>query len=126
MHGLIRVRQFTISEGHLIVTPEQLEEEFKGVVDLINYMLDTLGLKEDITYRFSKWDPNNKAKYIDRPEDWEKTQVIMKQILDHLDIEYTEAVGEAAFYGPKLDLQIKNVHGKEDTIITVQIDFLTC
>ncbi|MBD8045865.1 MAG: threonine--tRNA ligase [Clostridium argentinense] len=123
MHGLIRVRQFTISEGHLIVTPEQLEEEFKGVVDLINYMLDTLGLKEDITYRFSKWDPNNKAKYIDRPEDWEKTQVIMKQILDHLDIEYTEAVGEAAFYGPKLDLQIKNVHGKEDTIITVQIDF---
>ncbi|WP_291579037.1 threonine--tRNA ligase [Clostridium sp. UBA6640] len=123
MHGLIRVRQFTISEGHLIVTPEQLEEEFRGVVDLINYMLETLGLREDITYRFSKWDPDNKAKYIDKPEAWEETQVIMKQILDNLGLDYTEATGEAAFYGPKLDLQIKNVHGKEDTIITVQIDF---
>ncbi|WP_461614144.1 threonine--tRNA ligase [Clostridium sp. Marseille-QA1073] len=123
MHGLIRVRQFTISEGHLIVTPEQLEEEFRGVVDLINYMLETLGLREDITYRFSKWDPDNKAKYIDKPEAWEETQVIMKQILDNLGLDYKEAVGEAAFYGPKLDLQIKNVHGKEDTIITVQIDF---
>jgi len=123
MHGLIRVRQFTISEGHLIVTPEQLEEEFRGVVDLINYMLETLGLREDITYRFSKWDPDNKAKYIDKPEAWEETQVIMKQILDNLGLNYKEAIGEAAFYGPKLDLQIKNVHGKEDTIITVQIDF---
>ncbi|WP_454052839.1 threonine--tRNA ligase [Clostridium sp. Marseille-Q7071] len=123
MHGLIRVRQFTISEGHLIVTPEQLEEEFRGVVDLINYMLETLGLREDITYRFSKWDPDNKAKYIDKPEAWEETQVIMKQILDNLGLDYKEAIGEAAFYGPKLDLQIKNVHGKEDTIITVQIDF---
>ncbi len=123
MHGLIRVRQFTISEGHLIVRPDQLEEEFKGVVDLINYMMDTLGIREDITYRFSKWDPDNKEKYIDNPEAWEDTQVKMKKILDDLGIDYKEAVGEAAFYGPKLDLQFKNVHGKEDTIITVQIDF---
>lgn len=123
MHGLIRVRQFTISEGHLVVTPEQLEQEFKDVVDLINYFMKTLGLQDDITYRFSKWDPNNKEKYIDNAEAWEETQVKMKDILDHLNINYTEAIGEAAFYGPKLDLQIKNVHGKEDTIITVQIDF---
>jgi threonyl-tRNA synthetase len=123
MHGLIRVRQFTISEGHLVVTPDQLEQEFRDVVDLINYFMKTLGLAEDITYRFSKWDPNNKGKYIDNPEAWEATQVKMKDILDHLGINYTEAIGEAAFYGPKLDLQIKNVHGKEDTIITVQIDF---
>ncbi|MFL0245433.1 threonine--tRNA ligase [Candidatus Clostridium stratigraminis] len=123
MHGLIRVRQFTISEGHLIVRPDQLEDEFKGVVDLINFMLDTLGIKEEITYRFSKWDPNNKEKYIDDPVAWEATQVEMKKILDDLGLDYEEAIGEAAFYGPKLDLQFKNVHGKEDTIITVQIDF---
>ncbi|MDP4091389.1 MAG: threonine--tRNA ligase, partial [Bacillota bacterium] len=123
MHGLIRVRQFTISEGHLIVTPEQLEDEFRGVVDLINYMMSTLGIENDITYRFSKWDPENREKYIDNPEAWEAAQVKMKNILDHLQINYTEAVGEAAFYGPKLDIQFKNVHGKEDTIITVQIDF---
>ena len=123
MHGLIRVRQFTISEGHLIVRPDQLEEEFKGVVDLINFMMDTLGIREDISYRFSKWDPNNKAKYIDKPKEWEETQDKMREILNHLGIDYTEADGEAAFYGPKLDLQFKNVHGKEDTIITVQIDF---
>ena len=123
MHGLIRVRQFTISEGHLIVRPDQLEEEFKGVVDLINFMMDTLGIREDISYRFSKWDPNNKAKYIDKPKEWEETQDKMREILNHLGIDYTEAEGEAAFYGPKLDLQFKNVHGKEDTIITVQIDF---
>lgn len=123
MHGLIRVRQFTISEGHLIVRPDQLEDEFKGVVDLINFMLDTLGIKEEITYRFSKWDPNNKEKYIDDPIAWEATQVEMKKILDDLGLNYEEAIGEAAFYGPKLDLQFKNVHGKEDTIITVQIDF---
>jgi len=123
MHGLIRVRQFTISEGHLIVTPEQLEEEFKGVVDLINYMMTTLGIENDITYRFSKWDPNNKEKYINDPEAWETAQAKMKKILDHLGINYKEAIGEAAFYGPKLDIQFKNVHGKEDTIITVQIDF---
>lgn len=123
MHGLIRVRQFTISEGHLVVRPDQLEEEFKGVIDLINYMMDTLGIEGDISYRFSKWDPNNKEKYIGSAEEWERTQEIMKNILDHLEINYKEAEGEAAFYGPKLDIQFKNVHGKEDTIITVQIDF---
>lgn len=123
MHGLIRVRQFTISEGHLVVTPEQLEDEFKGVVDLINYMMETLGIENDITYQFSKWDPKNKEKYIDNPEAWESTEKQMKKILDHLEIPYKEAIDEAAFYGPKLDIQSKNVHGKEDTIITVQIDF---
>lgn len=123
MHGLIRVRQFTLADGHLIVTPEQLEEEFKGVVELIKYIMVTLGIDEDITYRFSKWDPNNTEKYINDPEAWNKTQDIMRNILDHLNIDYIEADDEAAFYGPKLDLQFKNVHGKEDTIITVQIDF---
>lgn len=123
MHGLIRVRQFTISEGHLVVRPDQLEEEFEGVVDLINYMMDTLGIREDISYRFSKWDPNNKEKYIGSAEEWDRTQSIMKNILDHIGIDYKEEEGEAAFYGPKLDIQFKNVHGKEDTIITVQIDF---
>lgn len=123
MHGLIRVRQFTISEGHLVVTPEQLEEEFKGVVDLINFMMSTIGIDGDVTYRFSKWDPNNKEKYIGTADEWERTQSTMKNILDHLGIDYKEAEGEAAFYGPKLDIQFKNVHGKEDTIITVQIDF---
>lgn len=123
MHGLIRVRQFTISEGHLACRPDQLEDEFKGVVDLINYMLDTLGLREDISYRLSLWDENNKEKYIGEPEAWNAVQNKMREILNHLGIEYTEAVSEAAFYGPKLDLQIKNVHGKEDTIITAQIDF---
>jgi len=123
MHGLIRVRQFTISEGHLIVAPEQLEDEFKGVVDLIKYMMEILGIQDDITYRFSKWDPANKEKYIGTEQDWELTQTKMKKILDHLGISYKEANGEAAFYGPKLDIQFKNVHGKEDTIITVQIDF---
>jgi len=122
MHGLIRVRQFTISEGHLICTPEQLEDEFKGVIDLINFMMDTLGITEDITYRFSKWDPNNKEKYIGSHDAWEKAQGQMKSILDSLNIDYKEAEGEAAFYGPKLDIQFRNVHGKEDTIITVQID----
>ena len=123
MHGLTRVRQFTISEGHLIVRPDQLEDEFKGVVDLINYMMKTLGIENDVTYRFSKWDPNNKEKYIDNPEAWSLTESKMKVILDDLKIDYKEAIGEAAFYGPKLDLQFKNVYGKEDTIITVQIDF---
>ncbi len=123
MHGLIRVRQFTISEGHLMCTSDQLDEEFRGVVDLINYMMESLGLKDDIWYRFSKWDPDNREKYIDNPEAWEYTQKQMKQILDNLDLEYEEAIGEAAFYGPKLDIQARNVHGKEDTIITVQIDF---
>ncbi len=123
MHGLIRVRQFTISEGHLVCTPEQLEEEFKGVVDLIKFMMETLGIQDDVTYRFSKWDPNNKEKYIGNAEDWEDVQGKMRTILDHLKIDYKEAEGEAAFYGPKLDIQFKNVHGKEDTIITVQVDF---
>lgn len=123
MHGLIRVRQFTISEGHLVVTPDQLEEEFKGVLDLINYVLDVLGIREDVSYRFSKWDPANKDKYIDNPEAWEDTQRKMKNILDHVGLDYKEAEGEAAFYGPKLDIQFRNVHGKEDTMITVQIDF---
>ncbi len=123
MHGLIRVRQFTISEGHLICTPEQLEDEFRGVLDLIHYLLDILGLREDIWFRFSKWDPNNKDKYIDNSEAWEHAQDSMKRILDNLGLEYEEAEGEAAFYGPKLDIQARNVHGKEDTMITVQIDF---
>lgn len=123
MHGLIRVRQFTISEGHLVCTPDQLEDEFRGVVDLINFMMATLGIDGDVTYRFSKWDPNNKEKYIGSAEEWERTQELMKGILDHIGLNYKEADGEAAFYGPKLDIQFKNVHGKEDTIITVQIDF---
>ena len=122
MHGLIRVRQFTISEGHIVCTPEQLEEEFKGCVDLIKYMLTCCGLQNDVTYRFSKWDPSDTKKYINEPETWNKAEDTMRKILDHLGIQYTEAVGEAAFYGPKLDIQIKNVHGKEDTIITVQVD----
>ena len=123
MHGLIRVRQFTLSEGHIICTPEQLESEFKEVIDLINYVMSTLGIDGDISYRFSKWDPSNTEKYINNPEAWEATQNQMRTILDHLGIDYVEAEGEAAFYGPKLDIQAKNVHGKEDTIITVQIDF---
>jgi threonyl-tRNA synthetase len=123
MHGLTRVRQFTLADGHIVCTPEQLEEEFKEVVSLINYVMTTLGIQDDISYRFSKWDPNNTEKYINDPEAWESTQNTMRTILDHLKINYIEAEGEAAFYGPKLDIQAKNVHGKEDTIITVQIDF---
>lgn len=123
MHGLIRVRQFTISEGHLVCTPEQLSDEFKGVVDLINYMMSTLGIEGDISYRFSKWDPTNSEKYIGTKEQWESSQKIMQEILDEIGLDYKEEEGEAAFYGPKLDIQFKNVHGKEDTIITVQIDF---
>lgn len=123
MHGLIRVRQFTLSDGHLMVTDEQLEQEFKAVLDLIYYLLECIGLRDQVTFRFSKYDPKNMEKYINNPEKWEETQRIMKRILDHLKIDYTEAEGEAAFYGPKLDLQIKNVFGKEDTIITVQVDF---
>ena len=122
MHGLIRVRQFTISEGHLICTPEQLEDEFRNCVELAKYMLETLGLIEDVTYRFSKWDPADTEKYIGDAEQWDKTQNMMEKILEHIGVEYSVGVGEAAFYGPKLDIQIKNVHGKEDTIITIQID----
>ncbi len=123
MHGLIRVRQFTLSEGHIVCTPEQVENEFVGCLDLVNFMLDTLGLREDVTYRFSKWDENNREKYIGSADEWNRTQALMKNILDHLKLDYVEADGEAAFYGPKLDIQMKNVHGKEDTIITIQIDF---
>lgn len=123
MHGLIRLRQFTISEGHIACTPEQLENEFSGCVELATYMLKTLGLYEDVYYRFSKWDENNKEKYIGSAEEWEIVQNRMRDILDDLKIDYTEADGEAAFYGPKLDIQIKNVHGKEDTLVTVQVDF---
>lgn len=123
MHGLIRVRQFTISEGHLMVRPDQLEDEFRGVVDLVNYMMETLGIKDDVSYQFSKWDPNNKGKYVGDPDQWEQTQDTMRAILQHLELPFVEKEGEAAFYGPKLDIQLKNVHGKEDTIITVQIDF---
>lgn len=124
MHGLIRVRQFTISEGHLMCTPEQLEDEFKSCLELAIYMLKTLGLYEDVSYRFSKWDPENKEKYIGTPEQWDEAQGMMEKILNHLEIPYAIGVGEAAFYGPKLDIQIKNVHGKEDTLITIQIDQL--
>ncbi|MHB1483108.1 MAG: threonine--tRNA ligase [Saccharofermentanales bacterium] len=123
MHGLIRVRQFTISEGHLACRPDQVEEEFAGCLDLANFMLKTLGLDGDVKYRFSKWDKNDKAKYIGSEEEWENVQNLMRNILNHMNIEYEEADGEAAFYGPKLDIQIKNVHGKEDTLITIQIDF---
>ncbi|HJD00919.1 MAG TPA: threonine--tRNA ligase [Candidatus Dwaynia gallinarum] len=123
MHGLIRVRQFTLSDGHIICTPEQLEDEFKNSLDLVKYIMECIGINEDVTYRFSKWDKNNKEKYIGEEELWEQTQSNMKQILDKLEVNYVEADGEAAFYGPKLDIQFKNVHGKEDTIITIQIDF---
>lgn len=122
MHGLIRVRQFTISEGHLICTPEQLEDEFKGCVELAKFMMDTLGFSEDVSYRFSQWDPNDREKYIGTPEQWEEAQGMMGRILDHIGIKYSIGIGEAAFYGPKLDIQMRNVHGKEDTIITIQID----
>ncbi len=122
MHGLIRVRQFTLSEGHIVCTPEQLENEFRGVVDLIKYMLKCTGLENDVTYRFSKWDPADTEKYINEPEIWEMAEDTMRKILDNIGLDYVEAKGEAAFYGPKLDIQIKNVHGKEDTIITVQVD----
>ena len=122
MHGLIRVRQFTISEGHLMCTPAQLEEEFKNCVELAVYMLKTLGLYEDVSYRFSQWDPDDKEKYIGTVEQWDEAQGMMAKILDHLEIPYKVGIGEAAFYGPKLDIQIKNVFGKEDTLITIQID----
>ncbi len=122
MHGLIRVRQFTISEGHLMCTPDQLEDEFKSCLELAIFMLKTLGLYEDASYRFSQWDPNDKAKYIGTAEQWNEAQGTMYKILDHLKVPYVVGVGEAAFYGPKLDIQIKNVWGKEDTLITIQID----
>jgi threonyl-tRNA synthetase len=123
MHGLIRVRQFTISEGHLACRPDQLEAEFKGCMDLARFMLKTLGLDGDVRCRFSKWDPENKEKYIGDARQWENVQDIMRSILDGAGVDYREEAGEAAFYGPKLDFEIKNVYGKEDTLITIQIDF---
>lgn len=122
MHGLIRVRQFTISEGHLMCRPDQLEDEFRSCLELAIYMLKTLGLYEDVSYRFSQWDPDDRDKYIGTPEQWDEAQSVMQKILDHLEIPYKIGVGEAAFYGPKLDIQIKNVYGKEDTLITIQVD----
>ena len=125
MHGLIRVRQFTISEGHNVVRPDQLEEEFKDCLELAKYMLDTVGLLEDCTFRFSQWDPANpNNKYEGTAEQWEVAQATMAQILDDLGVEYEVGIDEAAFYGPKLDIQYKNVHGKEDTLVTIQIDML--
>ncbi len=124
MHGLIRVRQFTISEGHLILRPEQLEEEFRGCVDLAMHMMETLGLSEDCTFRFSQWDPANTDKYEGSEEQWNEAQSAMKNILDGMKLDYAIGIDEAAFYGPKLDIQIKNVFGKEDTLITIQIDML--
>ena len=124
MHGLIRVRQFTISEGHLILRPEQLGEEFKGCLELAMHMLETLGLKEDCSFRFSQWDPARTDKYEGTPEQWNEAQGIMKELLDANGINYSIGIDEAAFYGPKLDIQIKNVFGKEDTLVTIQIDML--
>ena len=122
MHGLTRVRQFTISEGHLVCTPEQVDDEFKNCVNLAKYCLTTLGLQDDVTYRFSKWDPKNADHYLGTQKEWDKVQGAMKEILDEIGLDYVEAEGEAAFYGPKLDIQAKNVYGKEDTMITIQLD----
>jgi len=124
MHGLIRVRQFHLSDGHIVCTPEQVEAEFRGCLELSLYFLKCLGLDKDVTFRFSRWDPDDKEKYIDEPEAWESAETQMKQILDNIGLEYVEAKGEAAFYGPKLDIQICNVYGKEDTLMTVQVDML--
>ncbi len=123
MHGLIRVRQFTLSDGHIVCTPEQVEEEFKRCLELSYYFLDCLGMREDVTFRFSKRGKSNKSKYIDNDKAWNETESLMKTILDDIGIEYVEADDEAAFYGPKLDVQARNVYGKEDTIITIQLDF---
>ena len=125
MHGLIRVRQFTISEGHLILRPDQLEEEFKGCLELAKYCLGTVGLLDKCTFRFSQWDPANpKNKYEGTPEQWDHAQSVMERILKDLDVHYSIGIDEAAFYGPKLDIQYKNVYGKEDTLVTIQIDML--
>ena len=125
MHGLIRVRQFTISEGHLVLRPDQLEEEFKGCLELAKYCLDTVGMLENCSFRFSQWDPENpKNKYEGTAEQWNEAQAVMQKILDNLGVEYSIGIDEAAFYGPKLDIQYKNVFGKEDTIVTIQIDML--
>ena len=122
MHGLTRVRQFTISEGHLVCMPEQIADEFKNCVNLAKYCFETLGLEEDVTYRMSKWDPENPDKYLGDAAEWDRVEGAMREILDDIGLEYTEEAGEAAFYGPKLDIQAKNVYGKEDTMITIQLD----
>ncbi len=122
MHGLTRVRQFTISEGHLIVRPDQVNDEFKGCLELALYCLKTLGLDKDVTYRLSKWDPNNREKYLGDDEYWNSTQGRIREILEEANLPFYEAEGEAAFYGPKVDIQLKNVYGKEDTMITIQLD----
>ena len=124
MHGLTRVRQFTITEGHLVVRPDQMVEEFKGCIALAKYCLTTLGVEEDVTYHLSKWDPNNKEKYIGDPEVWNETEQHIREILTELEIPFVEDIGEAAFYGPKVDINAKNVYGKEDTMITIQWDAL--
>ena len=124
MHGLTRVRQFTISEGHLIVRPDQMVEEFKGCLALAKHCLETLGVQEDVTYHLSKWDPDNREKYIGEPEVWEETEQHIREVLTELEIPFVEDVGEAAFYGPKVDINAKNVYGKEDTMITIQWDAL--
>lgn len=124
MHGLIRVRQFTISEGHIVLRPDQLEEEFKGCLELCKYFLDTVGMLDRCTFRFSQWDPNNTKKYEGTAEQWNEAQSLMAKILEDLHVEHTIGIDEAAFYGPKLDIQYKNVFGKEDTIVTIQIDML--
>ena len=123
MHGLIRIRQFTLSDGHIVCAPDQIEEEFKRCLDLSYYFLECLGMKDDVTFRFSKRGKSNKAKYIDNDKAWNETEALMKRILDDIGLTYVEADDEAAFYGPKLDVQIKNVYGKEDTLITIQLDF---
>lgn len=123
MHGLIRVRQFTLSDGHIVCTPSQVEEEFKRCLDLSYYFLECLGMREDVTFRFSKRGISNKDKYIDNDKAWNETEALMKKILDDIGIDYVEADDEAAFYGPKLDVQTRNVYGKEDTLITIQLDF---
>ncbi|MDW7656665.1 MAG: aminoacyl--tRNA ligase-related protein, partial [Bacillota bacterium] len=123
MHGLIRVRQFTISEGHIVCAPDQLEVEFRSSLDLASFMLESIGLDEDVSYRYSTWDPKNREKYIGSEDQWAAVQDTMQGILDHMGLSYELGFGEAAFYGPKLDIQIKNVFGKEDTLITIQIDF---
>lgn len=124
MHGLIRIRQFTLSDGHIICAPEQLEEEFKRTLEFVNLMMRATGLINEVTYRLSYWDPEHPDKYINNPDAWEKTQKTLKKIVDKIGLEYVEAKGEAAFYGPKLDIQAKNIYGKEDTLFTLQIDFV--
>ena len=122
MHGLTRVRQFTITEGHLVLRPDQAEEELKRCFDLTYYILSTLGLEQDVTYRLSKWDPNNKKKYLGDDEYWNRTQEALREVLREKNVPFVEAEGEAAFYGPKIDVQAKNVYGKEDTMCTIQLD----